>query len=112
MFNKSGSYAAGVRVSDPAGPLEGRCLSFHGNGQKDQEGEYKNGKEEGPWTYWNEEGAQLFNKSGIYSSGVRVSDPPAPLEGRWLTFHGNGQRDQAGEYKNGMKDGPWAYSIE
>ena len=71
--------------------------------------EFKHGKKEGSWAAWNAQGTQLLIRSGTYSAGSKVSDPPIPLEGRWLTSHANGQKKSEGEYKNGELEGLWTY---
>jgi antitoxin component YwqK of YwqJK toxin-antitoxin module len=55
---------------------EGLWVFWHDSGQKESEGEYEDGGREGLWTYRNAKGELLFNESGIYSDGERVSDPP------------------------------------
>jgi antitoxin component YwqK of YwqJK toxin-antitoxin module len=69
---KSGIYKAGKRIA----PLDGLATSHHPNGEKESEGEYKNGKKEGLWTYWNEDGSIDHEKSGIYKAGKRIAPLP------------------------------------
>jgi antitoxin component YwqK of YwqJK toxin-antitoxin module len=50
------------------------------NGQKLEEGSYRDGNRDGRWTYRNEDGSIDAGKSGVYPGDVRVFDPaPSPL---------------------------------
>ncbi|NRA97430.1 MAG: hypothetical protein HRU14_14610 [Planctomycetes bacterium] len=44
--------------------------------RKRAEGEYKNGKRDGDWTFWNESGSIDTEKSGIYEDGKKTADLP------------------------------------
>ena len=57
------------------------------------EGSFKNGKKDGPWVEYHDNG-QLFGK-GDYKNGKR--------EGPWVTYLHNGQLVDEGTYKNGKK---------
>jgi len=46
-------------------------------GQKKEEGEYKSGKQEGPRTFWNEDGSINYRFSGIFKDGKRIADGQA-----------------------------------
>ena len=37
-------------------PFSGEVVSYYSNGQKEKEGTFKNGKEDGLWIYYNEDG--------------------------------------------------------
>ena len=39
-----------------------------------QQGNWKNGKEEGAWVYYGKEGTLNKKISGIYKNGVKISD--------------------------------------
>ena len=43
---------------------------------KEPEGEYKNGKKEGRWIYWHEDGSINHSASGIYKAGNWIADLP------------------------------------
>ena len=60
-------------------------------------GNYKNGKEEGVWTYYYDNG-QLLIKSN-YENGKK--------EGEWISYHENGQLSYKGNHKNGKREGEW-----
>ena len=65
-------------------------------------GSIKNGKAEGEWTHYYENG-QLFVK-GNWKNGK--------TEGVFVTYWENGQLMTKGNYKNGKKDGLWVYYFE
>jgi predicted esterase len=65
-----------VKPVRPGVPVHGRHTAWHDNGQKGAEGEFKSGKEQGRWTYWNKDGSIDNEKSGIYKAGKKIE--PAP----------------------------------
>ena len=79
------------------GKEEGLWVGYHDNGQLWYKGTYKDGKSEGPWVSYHDNG-QLSLK-GIYKDGER--------DGPWVRYHDNGQLWQKGEFKDGKMDGPW-----
>jgi len=59
---------------------EGPAVRWSRNGIKLEEGTYRDGKRDGPWTYRNEDGSIDAAKSGLYEGDVRISDSaPSPL---------------------------------
>ena len=67
-------------------------------GEVDEElwqGDYKNGKQEGPWVFYHKNG-QLRTK-GNYKNGE--------WEGPWIWYYKNGQLKSKGDYKNGKREG-------
>ena len=79
------------------GKKEGSWVEYFDNGQLVSKGEYKNGKEEGSWiSYW--KNGQLFSK-GDFKDGKE--------EGSWVRYHDNGQLFSKGDYKNGKREGSW-----
>ena len=62
-----------------------------------EQGNYKNGMQEGPWTHYHPNG-QLKSK-GEYKSGRQ--------EGLWVRYHENGQLRSKGDYKNDTQEGLW-----
>jgi len=50
---------------------------YYGNGQKREEGSYKDGKKDGLWTGWYENGQQQFE--GKYKDGE--------MEGLWTVWY-------------------------
>ena len=81
------------------GKEEGPWVRYHENGQLGDKGDYKNGKKEGPWVHYHENG-QLGAKAD-YKNGKK--------EGPWVYYHENGQLFNKGDYKNGKKEGPWVH---
>ena len=72
---------------------KGTDVPFTGKITGIAEGSFKNGKKEGPWVEYHDNG-QLFGK-GNYKKGKR--------EGPWVTYLHNGQLVDEGTYKNGKK---------
>ena len=74
-------------------------VPFTGNITGEEKGKLKNGKSEGSWiAYW--ENGQLWYK-GDYKNGKQ--------EGSWVHYHENGQLMSKGDYKNGKKEGSWDF---
>ena len=70
----------------------GKYLCIHDNGQKEKEGNYKDGKLDGKWTWWNKKGQKIKQKN--YKNGK--------LDGKlieWFQFNGEIKREE--NYKNG-----------
>lgn len=57
-----------VKSYTPTGELFGQYIKWYENGQKNTEGEYRNGKKNGNWTIWNDKGAII--KQEIFEDGV------------------------------------------
>ena len=72
-------------------------VPFSGKVTGGGQGEIKNGKREGPWVSYFENG-QLWDK-GDYKNGER--------EGPWVSYFESGQLDSKGTWKNGKEEGPW-----
>ena len=81
------------------GKREGLWGSYYDEGQLSSKGNYKNGYSDGPWFYYHSNG-QLSSK-GNYKNGY--SDGP------WFHYYSNGQLQIKGNYKDGKKEGPWVY---
>jgi len=69
----------------------GLWTSWHENGQKAEEGEYKDGKRVGDWMYWRENGKKL--REGQFANGREV--------GVWTSWYENGQKLGEIQYANG-----------
>ena len=54
------------------GKREGACRRYYPSGAKQSEGAYVEGRMEGPWTYWLEDGTVDPARSGTYAAGGRV----------------------------------------
>ena len=78
------------------GKIEGRWKSyFHSNGKKEFDYNFKNGKEDGLFTQWNENGQKRFE--GTYKDGKE--------DGLWTYWNENGQKKSDVTYKDGEFDG-------
>ena len=77
------------------GKQDGKWTRWHENGQKQYEITYKDGKPDGKWTYWHENG----QKSGevTYKDGKR--------DGLHTSWHDNGQKSGEVTWKDGELDG-------
>ncbi len=51
-------------------PFTGRHVTYYENGQKESDGNYKEGKADGLWTYWDKDGN--ITKTETYSNGELV----------------------------------------
>ena len=77
-------------------------VPFSGTVTGSQQGKLKNGKWDGPWvSYWDD--GQLSSK-GTYKDGKG--------EGPWVHYWENGQLMSKGTYKDGKKEGPWVVHNE
>ena len=77
------------------GKKEGRFTIFYENGQKLLESHWKDGKEEGKWTGWHENGQKAAE------SYFRE----AKLDGKATSWHKNGQKAEVAHYTSGKEDG-------
>lgn len=111
-------------VSD-VGALQGHWIEYYGTGEKRAEGEYKEGKKDGPWTFFHHGGE--VEQKGNYVNGLP--------QGEWVWFFVGGARHREehyrkgkedgasmeydstgavitrGEYIDGLKDGQWLYQL-
>ena len=81
------------------GKEDGPWVYYHDNGQLSSEGDYKDGKQDGPWVYYHEN-SQLWMK-GDLKDGKK--------DGPWVVYHDNGELWTKGDYEDGEWDGPWVY---
>jgi len=72
-------------------------VPFTGEVEGESQGRFKNGKKDGPWTYYYNNG-QLRVK-GSFKSGE--------YEGLWVSFYRDGKVERKGEYKNNKMEGRW-----
>ena len=68
-------------------------ILYWSNGQKKEEGNYKNGKRDGEWTYWYENEQKQWE--GTFKDGE--------LDGLWTVWYENGQKKEEGMKKDGEK---------
>ena len=84
-----------VFLLNETNPYTGKYLCKYDNGQKEKEGEYKDGRLTGKWTVWYESGQK---KSEVnYKNGK--------LDGKSTWWNKNGQKVKQKNYKNGKLDG-------
>ena len=80
-FSESGEFS--YRCFKNNGKPDGLWTEWYENGQKKQEGTYKDGEKDGLETFW----------------GKR--------DGTWTYWYDNGRKKSEGTYKDGKKDGLW-----
>jgi len=80
----------------------GKNLCVYRNGQKKSEGNYKDGKRNGKWTWWYENGQMEFEIN--YKDGE--------VDGKWTDWFENGQKQLEGNYKDGKRNGKWTSWYE
>jgi antitoxin component YwqK of YwqJK toxin-antitoxin module len=79
------------------GKREGAWVEYFENGQLKSNGHYKNGKYEGAWVFYYESG-QLYTRGNYKNS---------KLKGAWVSYYENGQIRFKGNYKNDKEEGVW-----
>ena len=77
-------------------------VPFNGKVNGDIKGLIKNGKKEGTWVRYYENG-QLFSVSN-YNMGRK--------DGAWITYNNKGMLIEKGKYKNDLEVGPWIRFYE
>ena len=101
-------------LADEETPFTGRAEKFYQNGQKEEEANFKDGKEDGPVTKWFENGQKwlegnwedgdLTGSTEWYENGQKRGEAtfkdgePDGLETHWYE---NGQKRREGKYKDG-----------
>ena len=70
-------------------PYTGKSYLMYENGQKQSEGNWKDGKQDGPITFWHENGQKW--SEGNYKNGKP--------DGLWMGWHENGQKKSESNYK-------------
>ena len=98
---------------------EGRWKLFHENGRKHAEGTFRAGYRDGKWSFWDEAGRVDSERSGRYrferqegtadalaAEGCRMG---GLAEGLWRYFWENGVEAWSGEYRSGIRTGPWRF---
>ena len=75
----------------------GKSYELHPNGQKEMEGKYKDGKQDGLWVWWYENGQKEMEEN--YKDGKE--------DGLSVSWYENGQKEMEGNYKDGKMDGLW-----
>ena len=93
----TGKITGKTQGSFKNGKKEGNWVSYHDNGQLLEKGNYKNGKQEGIWILYNTNGEPILKKN--YENGK--------LEGDHVSYWQTGQIWFKGNYKNGKREGYW-----
>ena len=83
-------------------PYSGKAVKYLENGQKELEGNYKDGKKEGIETEWYENGQK--KSEGTYKNGKD--------DGLYTKWYENGQKKSELNYKDGKQDGLWNFWFE
>ena len=56
------------------GKFDGPWDRYHDNGKLKEKGTYKDGKKEGSWEYYNEDGTISRKYTGTFKNGKKISD--------------------------------------
>ena len=72
-------------------------VPFTGEVTGQHQGRIKDGKQDGPWVGYHENGQ--LNYKGTYKDGEQ--------DGPWVVYHDNGRLSYKGAWKNEAQDGPW-----
>ncbi|MFH2141913.1 MAG: hypothetical protein ABIJ97_05795 [Bacteroidota bacterium] len=72
---------------------------FYANGEKEIEGELKNGMRHGKWTYWYDTGIK-------WSEGYFKDDMS---DGKFTIWYKSGLKNYDAEYKEGKPNGKWVF---
>lgn len=106
--------------------VNGNKIFKYESGNRMSEGEMKNSKEHGKWTYWYENGEtqlicfysnglpdslwQWFDESG---SCLRIGNYKNGIEhGVWINYYKNGTVSDSGSYYESRMHGEWKYRFE
>ncbi len=106
FHNKGHKLSEGlVNGLDEIGDLikEGNWVYRNGEGRKDREINYVKGFQEGKSKYYSPDGQGL---SEVYFKKNKLWD------GELTTWYPGGTKKESGQYKNGMKEGVWAFFYE
>ena len=88
-FREDVAYLKGSETS-----YTGKAYGLHGNGKKESELNFKDGKENGPYLAWYENGKKMYE--GYWKNGK--------LDGLQVRWYKSGQKKSEGNYKNGKPD--------
>lgn len=96
------TYPSGAKLSEGElinGKLDGKWTFWYENGEIQSIRYYNRGIEDSLWTWYDEAGNIL--RKGSYRNGL--------IHGRWETYHPNSQISEEGDYINNRKDGKWIF---
>jgi len=88
-FREDVAYLKGSETS-----YTGKAYGLHGNGKKESELNFKDGKENGPYLAWYENGKKMYE--GYWKNGK--------LDGLQVRWYKSGQKKSEGNFKNGKPD--------
>ena len=83
-------------------PYTGSIFSLFDDGINESEGSLKNGKLDGEWIEWYNNGQMLIKEN--YLNGIK--------DGSYSSWNDNGQKLVQGIFRNGDQDGLWTYWYE
>jgi antitoxin component YwqK of YwqJK toxin-antitoxin module len=86
-----------ARYSDDSFAADGKYKEYHPNSKPFIEGQFKEGRQEGEWTYYFDNGQ--VNRKAIYKDGKP--------DGSWETFRADGTLQAKRSFKDGLRDGEW-----
>lgn len=86
-----------ARYSDNRFVADGYYREYYPNGQLFVEGTYKDGRQEGAWTYWYDDGTE--NRQVTYKNGKP--------DGAWESYRADGTLAAVRSFKGGRRDGAW-----
>ncbi len=79
------------------GKKEGPWVSYHENGQFGGKGTFKDGKEDGSWVYYHENG----------KVSMKLTYVEGKLDGPFVSYYENGRLQEQGTLKDGKREGPY-----
>ena len=91
-----------VKRVEPAGDYTGLWVTWHVNGQKAVETQYRNGQQEGTETSYYDDGRKSYQYH--YKAGH--------LDGSYSGWYQNGKKIDEGQYKDGERDGTCRHWYE
>lgn len=86
-----------ARYSDDHFEADGFYREYYPNGQKFVEGQFRNGRQHGEWTFWFDNGQQ--NRKATYDSGQP--------DGAWEVHRADGTLAAKRGFRRGLRDGEW-----
>ena len=68
----TGKTTGQIQGSFKDGKEDGPWVKYHDNGGIEEKGTYKDDKEDGPWVYYTEHGTVIEKYTGTFKNGVKV----------------------------------------
>ena len=81
-------------------PFSGLILTKYESGQNKSKGYLTDGKEDGIWTYWYENGQKSREVDYLFGQ---------TYDGLFTTWYDNGNKKSEGRYKDGMMNDFWTF---